>query len=160
MHQPRPTRVDPHSDHDSVSGSAVPCPADRRLAVRGRHGLRRSELARSPPPGQLVRCYYCQTPRLAQFASNYSRHCCTMYSCIRIARAVRRRVNFLGGGSPMPLARIFTHHPERTTSLSEELRQQGYQVEVRSPDQTHLAPADLEIEFEICDRADVLKRAA
>jgi hypothetical protein len=60
----------------------------------------------------------------------------------------------------MPLARIFTHHPERTTSLSEELQQQGYQVEVRSPDQTHLAPADLEIEFEICDRADVLKRAA
>ena len=60
----------------------------------------------------------------------------------------------------MPLARIFTHHPERTTSLSEELQKQGYQVEVRSPDQTHLAPADLEIEFEICDRADVLKRAA
>jgi len=60
----------------------------------------------------------------------------------------------------MPLARIFTHHPERTTSLSQELQQQGYQVEVRSPDQTHLAPADLEIEFEICDRADALERAA
>jgi hypothetical protein len=60
----------------------------------------------------------------------------------------------------MPLARIFTHHPERTTSLQEELRQQGYQVEVRGPDQIHLAPADLEIEFEICDRADVLDRAA
>jgi hypothetical protein len=60
----------------------------------------------------------------------------------------------------MPLARIFTHHPERTTSLSGELQQQGYQVEVRSPDQIHLAPADLEIEFEVCDRADVLERAA
>jgi hypothetical protein len=60
----------------------------------------------------------------------------------------------------MPLARIFTHHPERATSLSEELQQQGYQVEVRNPDQIHLAPADLEIEFEVCDRADVLERAA
>src|SRR4029077_17510209 len=60
----------------------------------------------------------------------------------------------------MPLARIFTHHPERTTVLSEQLQQQGYRVEVVGPDHKHLAPADLEIEFETCERADVLDRAA
>src|SRR5262249_16130326 len=60
----------------------------------------------------------------------------------------------------MPLARIFTHHPERTAALSGQLQQQGYTVEIASPDQTNLAPADLEIEFEVCERADVLERAA
>ena len=60
----------------------------------------------------------------------------------------------------MPLARIFTHRPERTTALSEQLQQQGYRVEVVSPSQTNLAPADLEIEFDICERADVLEHAA
>lgn len=59
----------------------------------------------------------------------------------------------------MPLARIFTHHPERTTALSEQLQQQGYEVEVSRPEQTNLAPADLEIEFEVCERSDVLDRA-
>ena len=60
----------------------------------------------------------------------------------------------------MPLARIFTRNPERTTDLSHQLQQQGYTVEVVSPDQGHLAPADLEIEFEVCERTDVLARAA
>jgi hypothetical protein len=60
----------------------------------------------------------------------------------------------------MPLARIFTNHPERTAALSSQLQQQGYTVEVASPDQLDLAPADLEIEFELCERADVLERAA
>ena len=60
----------------------------------------------------------------------------------------------------MPLARIFTHHPERTAALSSQLQQQGYTVEVASPDQLDLVPADLEIEFELCERADVLERAA
>jgi hypothetical protein len=60
----------------------------------------------------------------------------------------------------MPLARIFTRNPERTAALSSQLQQQGYKVEVASPDQANLAPADLEIEFEICERADVLERAA
>ena len=60
----------------------------------------------------------------------------------------------------MPLARIFTRNPERTADLSRQLQQQGYTVEVASPDQAHLAPADLEIEFEVCERADVLERAA
>jgi len=60
----------------------------------------------------------------------------------------------------MPLARIFTRNPEGTADLSGQLRQQGYTVEVARPDQTSLAPADLEIEFEVCERADVLHRAA
>jgi hypothetical protein len=60
----------------------------------------------------------------------------------------------------MPLARIFTRNPERTADLSSQLKQQGYSVEVRRPDQANLEPADLEIEFEICERADVLDRAA
>src|SRR5215831_16960517 len=60
----------------------------------------------------------------------------------------------------MPLARIFTRNPEGTADLSGQLRQQGYTVEIARPDQTNLAPADLEIEFEVCERADVLHRAA
>ena len=60
----------------------------------------------------------------------------------------------------MPLARILTRNPERTADLSTQLKQQGYSVEVARPDQTNLAPADLEIEFEVCERADVLDRAA
>ena len=60
----------------------------------------------------------------------------------------------------MPLARILTRNPERTSDLSSQLKQQGYSVEVARPDQTNLAPADLEIEFEVCERADVLDRAA
>src|ERR1051326_1615329 len=60
----------------------------------------------------------------------------------------------------MPLARILTRNPERTEDLSNKLKQQGYSVEVARPDQTNLAPADLEIEFEVCERADVLDRAA
>jgi len=60
----------------------------------------------------------------------------------------------------MPLARIFTRNPEGTADLSGQLRQQGYTVEVALPDETNLAPADLEIEFEVCERADVLHRAA
>ncbi|HEU4416401.1 MAG TPA: hypothetical protein VFT65_16550 [Candidatus Angelobacter sp.] len=60
----------------------------------------------------------------------------------------------------MPLARIFTRYPERTTALGEQLQHQGYTVEVVNPDASDLAPADLEIEFELCERADVLDRAA
>ena len=60
----------------------------------------------------------------------------------------------------MPLARILTRYPERTEDLSNQLKQQGYSVEVARPDQANLAPADLEIEFEVCERADVLDRAA
>src|SRR5262249_31968677 len=73
---------------------------------------------------------------------------------------LRARILIYGRWLPMPLARIFTHHPERTAALSSQLREQGYTVEVASPDQSQVAPADLEIEFEICERAGDLGSAA
>lgn len=60
----------------------------------------------------------------------------------------------------MPLARIITLHPERTSALSEQLQQQGFNVEVARPEETHIQPAELEIHFELCDQRQVLKRAA
>src|ERR1700739_3930378 len=60
----------------------------------------------------------------------------------------------------MPLARILTRNPERTEDLSNQLKQQGYSVDVARPDQANLAPADLKREFEVWERADVLDRAA
>src|SRR5207244_13487782 len=84
-----------------------------------------------------------------------------MYPCVRIlAGSGSKGHNFPGRWLPMPLARIFTRNPERTSDLSRQLKQQGYTVEVASPELSDLAPADLEIEFEVCERADVLERAA
>src|ERR1043166_9638293 len=60
----------------------------------------------------------------------------------------------------MPLARIFTRNPEGTADRPAQHREKGYTVEGARPDETNLAPADLEIEFEVCERADVLHRAA
>src|ERR1051326_3290336 len=82
-----------------------------------------------------------------------------MYSCAPTA-GQSAQSQLIGGGFPMPLARILTHHPERATALSEQLQQQGYRVEVCRPDQPNLSGADLEIEFEICERSDALERAA
>jgi hypothetical protein len=59
----------------------------------------------------------------------------------------------------MALARIFSRHPEHTSDLTQQLQQQGYTVEVLSPDQSPLSPADLEIQLEVCDPASVLHRA-
>jgi hypothetical protein len=59
----------------------------------------------------------------------------------------------------MALARIFSRHPEHTSDLAQQLQQQGYTVEVLSPDQSPLSPADLEIQLEVCDPASVLRRA-
>lgn len=60
----------------------------------------------------------------------------------------------------MPLARIITLHPERTSALSEQLQQQGFNVELARPEETHIQPAELEIHFELCDQQQVLNRAA
>jgi hypothetical protein len=60
----------------------------------------------------------------------------------------------------MALARIFSRYPEQTTALSQQLQQQGYKVEVLSPDEAPSTLADLEIQLEVCDPADVLRRAA
>ncbi len=59
----------------------------------------------------------------------------------------------------MALARIFSRSPEQTAVLSQQLQQQGYTVEVLSPDDAPATLADLEIQLEACDPADVLRRA-
>jgi hypothetical protein len=60
----------------------------------------------------------------------------------------------------MALARIFSRSPEQTAALSQQLQQHGYQVEVLNPDEAPTTFADLEIQLEACDPADVLRRAA
>src|SRR5215471_2037001 len=60
----------------------------------------------------------------------------------------------------MPLARILTLCPEDADGLADQLQQLGFEVEVASPNEQELSPADLEIEFAICDQQQVLGRAA
>src|SRR5437588_8821180 len=60
----------------------------------------------------------------------------------------------------MPLARIITRYPEHTAGLSQQLQFEGFSVEVAAPEEIHLQPADLEIDFAICNPAEVLQRAA
>lgn len=60
----------------------------------------------------------------------------------------------------MPLARIVTDFPEHAGTLAEELRRRGYAVEFSSPELAGKAPADLEIDFEICAEPDALSRAS
>jgi hypothetical protein len=60
----------------------------------------------------------------------------------------------------MPLARILTLHPEDATTLIRQLEQYGFQVETASPHQEQTTPADLEIEFAVCDQQQVIGRAA
>ncbi len=60
----------------------------------------------------------------------------------------------------MALARIFTRYPEQTAALAHQLEEQGYLVEVLSPDEAPATLADLEIQLEVCDPAEVLRRAA
>jgi hypothetical protein len=60
----------------------------------------------------------------------------------------------------MPLARILTRFPEQAGALSKELRQRGYTVEFSNPELAGKAPADLEIDFEICAEPDALNRAS
>ena len=60
----------------------------------------------------------------------------------------------------MPLARILTLRPEETTGLSQQLQQLGFDVEVTSPHERNLGPAELEIEFAVCDQQQVVARAS
>ena len=60
----------------------------------------------------------------------------------------------------MPLARIITSHPEHTAAISRKLQQQGFSVEIARPEDQQLPPADLEIQFELCDQSQALSRAA
>src|SRR5215467_4904524 len=60
----------------------------------------------------------------------------------------------------MPLARIITRFPEHTSNLSQQLQLEGYSVEISSPGEIHAQPADLEIDFALCDPAEALQRAS
>ncbi len=60
----------------------------------------------------------------------------------------------------MPLARIITRYPEHISDLSQQLQLEGYSVEIAAPEEAHLQPADLEIDFAICNPSEVLQRAA
>jgi hypothetical protein len=59
----------------------------------------------------------------------------------------------------MPVARIFTVHPERTVTLTKQLESEGYSVEIVRPE-SPAAPADLEIDFEVWPEERALYRAA
>jgi hypothetical protein len=59
----------------------------------------------------------------------------------------------------MPLARILTLHPDDATILIQQLERLGFAVEVASPNQENLDPAELEIEFAVCDQQQVIARA-
>jgi hypothetical protein len=60
----------------------------------------------------------------------------------------------------MPLARIITRFPEHTSTLSQQLQLEGYSVEIASPGEIHAQPADLEIDFALCNPAEALQRAS
>jgi hypothetical protein len=60
----------------------------------------------------------------------------------------------------MPLARIITRSPEHTSALSQQLQLEGYSVEVAAPGEVHAQPADLEIDFALCNPAEALQRAS
>src|SRR5919198_779517 len=58
--------------------------------------------------------------------------------------------NSTEGEKPMPVARIITGTPQRTTAVSEYLRSQGYTVETISPGELCVDPAELELNLEGC----------
>lgn len=60
----------------------------------------------------------------------------------------------------MALARILTLNPEDANVFARQLRQLGFDVEVVNPNEPQASPADLEIEFAICDQQQVLGRAS
>ncbi len=59
----------------------------------------------------------------------------------------------------MALARILAVRPRDAADFARQLQDSGFQVEIVGPNQQPLAPADLEIEFAICDHHEVLRRA-
>lgn len=59
----------------------------------------------------------------------------------------------------MALARIFSYSPEQAAALIQDLQRQGYQVEVLRPEETPSGPADLEIQYELCEADRAVERA-
>src|SRR5436305_2830677 len=60
----------------------------------------------------------------------------------------------------MPLARIITRFHEHTSTLSQQLQLEGYGVEITAPGELHSQPADLEIDFALCNPSEAMERAS
>lgn len=60
----------------------------------------------------------------------------------------------------MPLARIITRFPKHTGALCQQLQLEGYEVEIAAPEELHSLPADLEIDFALCNPAEALEQAS
>ena len=59
----------------------------------------------------------------------------------------------------MPLARIFTLHPEHANALARQLESHGYKVEFAAPGADPLTGADLLVNFDVCPHDAALERA-
>jgi hypothetical protein len=59
----------------------------------------------------------------------------------------------------MPVARILTRYPDYAHTLSQQLEQLGYIVEVCDPDQPASSRADMEIDLEVCSQSEAVDRA-
>lgn len=59
----------------------------------------------------------------------------------------------------MSVARIFSCSPEQAAALVQDLERQGYKVEVMRPEESPTGPADLEIQYELCDNDRIVERA-
>ncbi len=59
----------------------------------------------------------------------------------------------------MPVARILTRYPDYAHTLSQQLEQLGYMVEVCHPDEPANSPADMEIDLEVCSQSEAVDRA-
>lgn len=59
----------------------------------------------------------------------------------------------------MPLARIFTLHPEHANALAQQLESHGYKVEFAPPGADPLTGADLLVNFDVCPHDAALERA-
>lgn len=60
----------------------------------------------------------------------------------------------------MPLARILTFDPDQVNDFAQRLYELGFEVDVVKPSEQPVTPADLEIEFAVCDQQQILARAA
>lgn len=61
-------------------------------------------------------------------------------------------------GAVMPLARIFTLHPEHANALAQQLESHGYKVEFAPPGADPLTGADLLVNFDVCPHDAALER--
>src|SRR5260370_9463519 len=65
----------------------------------------------------------------------------------------------MGGSIGMPVGGILTRSPDYAHTLSQQLEQLGYMVEVCHPDEPANSPADMEIDLEVCSQSEAVDRA-